>query len=185
MFARILPKIAVVLMVIGLIASSNVWSGFGRHGHVFHGFHGYHGHHRYYRSPGYRGYYGSPGYHGYSGYAYAPYHARGANDMGALDLNVKPKSTQVYLNGQYIGRTDRFDGFPDYLWLREGVHQVTFYHQGYQTVVRELEIHPGLVIDVRFRLEPGESAPPEGPILPEPAGEEPGDAVRNQENGPS
>ena len=176
MFARILPKIAVVLMAIGLIASSTVRGGFGHHGHVSYGLHAYHGHHPYY---------GSHAYPGYYGYAHPPYHDRGANDMGALDLNVKPKSTQVYLDGQYIGRTDKFDGFPDYLWLKEGVYQVTFYHQGYQTVVRELEIHPGLVTDVRFRLAPGESAPPEEPILPEPVGEEPGDAVRNQEKSPS
>ena len=170
MFAKILPKIAVVLMATGLIASSSARGGFGHSGHVSHGFHAYHGHHAYYRSHVYYGYYG---------YAHPPDHDRGPNYMGALDLNVKPKSAQVYLNGRYIGRTDRFDGFPSYLWLREGVYQVTFYRQGYQTVVRELEIHPGLVIDVRFRLEPGASALPEEPILREPAGEKLGDAVRN------
>ena len=176
MFAKILPKIAVVLMAIGLITSSNVRGGFGHYGHVSHGFHAYHGHYPYYRSHGYYGYYA---------YAHPPDYDRGPNDMGAVDLNVKPKSTQVYLNGQYIGRTDRFDGFPNYLWLREGVYQVTFYREGYQTVVRELEIHPGLVVDVRFRLEPGESALPEEPILREPAGEKSGDAVPNQERSPS
>ena len=97
MFAKILPKIAVVLMAIGLIASSNVRGGFGHYGHVSHGFHAYHGHYPYYRSHGYYSYYA---------YAHPPDYDRGPNDMGAVDLNVKPKSTQVYLNGQYIGRTD-------------------------------------------------------------------------------
>ena len=79
---------------------------------------------------------------------------------GALDLNVKPKDTQVYLNGKYIGVTDNFDGVPRALWLKEGTYEIIFHLDGYSTVVREFTIQPGAVIDVKQRLSPGASVPP-------------------------
>ncbi len=81
--------------------------------------------------------------------------------MGALDLNVKPKNTQVYLNGNHIGVTGKFDGSPNYLWLKEGTYELTFYNEGYMTVVQEFAIHAGAVMDVKLRLVPGLSVPPE------------------------
>ena len=57
--------------------------------------------------------------------------------------------------------TDRFDGFPNYLWMKEGNHELIFYNEGYATVVREFSIRRGVVIDVRHRMLPGESVPPE------------------------
>ncbi len=82
-------------------------------------------------------------------------------DLGTSGLNVKPKNTQIYLNGNYIVMTDRFDGFPDYLWLREGTYELIFYNEGYMTMVQNFAIYPGVVIDVRVRLVPGKPVPPE------------------------
>ncbi len=79
---------------------------YGHHGHSF----GHYGH-----SYGHRSFFGShlgyhPGY--YSGYYYAPNPAeelaratRAARQsgLGALDLNIKPKKTAVYVDGQYVG----------------------------------------------------------------------------------
>ncbi len=119
--------------------------GFGSYGYGSHGFGGY----------GYGGYgYGGYGYPGY-GYGYAPTPledvakvARLAG-LGALDLNnVKPKKTAVFLNGQYIGVTGDFDGYPSYLWLKKGTQQLVFYKDGYRTLAREYTIHPGVVIAV-------------------------------------
>ena len=101
------------------------------------------------------------GQHGYYGHRtsrfYGPdgvrYRAVGdVNNLGAIDINVKPKNTQVYLNGNYVGVTGKFDGFPDYLWLEEGTYELTFYNEGYMTVVQKFAIRQGAVIDVKLRL---------------------------------
>ena len=139
-------------------------NGYGRgyYGHGY-GHHGYYGH----------GYYGHGyGHHGYYGYGrrYSPYYEPGSLDLGvarlaglgALDLDVSPRrKTKVYLGGEYIGVVGSFDGYPSYLWLKEGTYQLVFYRDGYTTLARELTVHAGVVIDVELRMERGESVPPE------------------------
>ena len=78
-------------------------------------------------------------------------------DLAALDLEIRPKRTKVYLNGRFIGRAGRFDGHPALLWLTEGDHQLAFYKEGYGTVARDFNLHQGQRIQVRIRLEPGEA----------------------------
>lgn len=118
---------------------------------------------------GYYGYgYGPYGY-GYGAYAgpygyghYPPaYPARAGRANGALDLDLKPGDTQIYLNGQLIGTADDFDGWPEYLWLEEGEYHFIFYKEGHESIVREYKVLPGVVIDVEDRLDRGESPPPE------------------------
>ena len=171
MINRNASRIAAVLVTVGLIASMSAWAGSrGHHGH--HRYHGY-GHYGLYGYGGYRhyGYYGhhsryGNGYYGnYSPRFYGPhgnlYRGVGTvGDLGALDLNVKPKNTQVYLNGNYIGVTGKFDGSPNFLWLKRGTYELAFYNEGYLTVVQEFAIRAGSVIDVKLRLVPGQSVPP-------------------------
>ncbi len=83
--------------------------------------------------------------------------------LGALDLNIKPKKAEVYLDGEYIGLVKDFDGYPSYLWLERGTYDISFYLPGYQTLTRSLKLFPGTVVDVRLRLEPGEAVMPEKP----------------------
>lgn len=82
-------------------------------------------------------------------------------DGGALDLDVSPGRTQVYLNGEYVGIVDQYDGWPSHLWLEEGAYEIVFYLDGYRTLARRVIIHPGLVIKIDDRLEPGPSIRPE------------------------
>ena len=119
---------------------------------------------------GYGGWYGGyydpwygPGPHGRSWYG-----ERVHENMGALDLDLKPGDTKIYLDGQYVGTADRFDGWPQYLWLEEGSYQLVFYREGRETIAREYRIHPGLVIDVEDRLAQGEATPPEQYFAPRP-----------------
>lgn len=99
------------------------------------------------------GYYRVPATYGGGAYSqpYAP--------LGALDLNVKPKHAEVYVNGQSIGRVGRFDGFPEYLWLEPGSYELIFYLDGYRTERRVFTVRSGLVQDVRFSLEKGTAQP--------------------------
>ena len=87
-------------------------------------------------------------------------------DLAALDLEIRPKRTKVYLNGRFIGRAGRFDGYPVLLWLTEGDHQLAFYKEGYGTVVRDFNLLQGERIQVRIRLEPGEAHLPGDDALP-------------------
>ncbi len=163
------------LIVLGLIAPVTVWgSSIGHHpvqGHS--SYRGYYGHYSHYGPYSYYGY----SYHSYAhshGYDDQSYEGIGSSEVqGAFDLNVKPKGTQVYVDGRYVGVTDNFDGFPRYLWLKKGTYEVVFYNDGYETVVRELAIYPGVVIDVRERLLPGKSVSPKELISKPAPGDEP------------
>lgn len=110
--------------------------------------------------PGHPYYYG--GYGVGVGFGYASY------DSGALDLDVKPKKTEVYIDGNYIGVVDKYDGFPRYLWLRKGTYEISFYLDGYETVTRVVTVYPGLVIDIKDRMTPGEGLRPEPRESPQP-----------------
>jgi hypothetical protein len=101
-------------------------------------------------------YYGPWGYDdGYSDGGY-----RDRDEQGALDLDLSPADTQVYVNGQYVGKVDDFDGWPQYLWLDTGTYDIVFYREGYKTLARQVTIYRGLVIDWNDRLERGPSIRP-------------------------
>jgi hypothetical protein len=150
-------------------------SGRGRdHGH--HGSHGYYGYggSRYY-DPFYPYYWGPYPYYGWGSwgypYIYGPggYYYRGdgrSRDEGALDMDVWPGDTQVYLDGQNIGTVDAFDGWPQYLWLEKGTYDVVLFRAGYRTVAKQISVYPGVVISVNDRLEQGESVPAEQMFTP-------------------
>ena len=81
-------------------------------------------------------------------------------DAGSLDLNVKPKKTEVYLNGYYIGKTGAFDGWPGHLNLKEGTYELIFYLEGHETVRKEFTVNAGIVTRDRFQMIPGEAVKP-------------------------
>jgi hypothetical protein len=160
----------------------------GRQPHHGGGSHGGHGHGGGYYGGGYYGGYGGyyGGYYGYPYYPYGygwgwgwggwwwpwgpagvlydhPYHGGGGQDggYGALDVDIWPGETEIYVNGDRVGTADDFDGFPTYLWLPRGTYDVVFYLPGFRTLARQYSIYDGLVIDVEDRLERGEAVRPE------------------------
>ncbi len=148
--------------------TAGVHVGLAVHGHYSHGHYGHygHGHHHHFYRPyryywgyyPYRHFYPRVYYHGYYGVP------RYASRFGALDLNVRPKkTTQVYVDGNYVGLTGDFDGWPEHLWLPAGTgsHELIFYNPGHETIVRHVEVQPGVVIKIREEMRPGESIPPE------------------------
>jgi hypothetical protein len=86
--------------------------------------------------------------------------------MGALDLNVDPKQTEIFVNGQYVGLAKQYDGFPGYLWLESGLYEIGFYRPGYETVTRQFEIFTGMVLDVALDMTRGEAILPGRPETP-------------------
>jgi PEGA domain len=115
----------------------------------------------------YWGYWGwdygwGPGY-GY-GYPYAPpvrYSATRGYRMGALDLRVDPKRTEVYVDGQYVGLAKQYDGFPGHLWLESGVYEISFYKPGFETQTRNVKVMTDLVLEMDIRMVEGEAVEPE------------------------
>jgi PEGA domain-containing protein len=111
--------------------------------------------------PYYRGGYGRYGY----GYGY-----RGAN-WAVVDTDVSPEAARVYLDGQYVGTADDFDGFPDYLYLRRGRYRLEFRLEGFQTRTIDVDARPGVKIDVDEKLPRISGAPRYGSYdTPEPRG---------------
>ena len=156
-------------------ASSSVGTHYGRYGYRGYrggyGFRGYFGYRSYYRPYGYGygfGYY--PRYrayrygyypYGFPAYGYPSQGYKGQQQFGSIDLKVKPSKTEVYVDGRYVGVAGQFDGFPSYLWLDEGVHQVVFYKNGFETVQREISVQPGHRVDLRVRMVEGKATPPD------------------------
>lgn len=135
----------------------------------------------YYGSVGWYGGFGSfwpyawsPYYHGYGPYGWGSGPV-GYADAGALDINTRPKKASVYIDGELVGRVDGFDGFPRYLWLREGSYRIAVFMEGYETLERQIRVQPGVVIRIDEDLVPGTAerprpAPP-GPAAAPPAPE--------------
>ena len=63
-----------------------------------------------------------------------PYSPRSTStELGALNLVIKPKKADVYVDGRFVGRAKDFDGYPGYLWLEEGDYEITLVRDGYVT----------------------------------------------------
>lgn len=106
-------------------------------------------------------YYGRYGYDPY-GYDGPGYYSSGYDrDSGALDIDVAPENAEIYVDGQYVGVADDFDGFPAYLWLPKGTYDVAIYLPGFTTIARQYSVYPGLVIDVEDEMDQGEAIRPE------------------------
>ena len=145
----------------------------GRHGGSWYGG-GYYPYYPYYGYPyypyfglywgwGWGSWWNSPyyGYAPYGGYGpdYRSYDRYGA--AGALDVDVSPGKTEVWVDGRYFGTADDFDGFPQYLWLDRGVYDVALFREGFKTIARQITIQPGQVMSMDDRMQPGESVRPE------------------------
>lgn len=119
----------------------------------------YWGPHSWYRYGGW----GGPWY-GYGpppGYGYDQRYGLRYEEPGAIDLNIKPKRAEIYVDGELVGSAGRFDGFPDYLWLTPGSHEIVLYRDGYATQRRVVDVRSAWVIDLRIALQRGEAIPPE------------------------
>jgi len=155
------------------------------HGGHYPGYYGYRGYGYYpfgfsfFRYPYYLGFGHYP--YGYGHYGPVWYDYPASASLGGLDLNVKPKKAQVFVDGQRIGRVGRFDGYPGLLWLEEGTYDLVIYHPGYRTLHQTVKVFAGVVIDLDERMVAGEAIPPED-IVPPPSQMPPPD--RSARSGP-
>lgn len=127
---------------------------------------------RYYGWGGYYGGWGGwwpwwyPTYGGTTVIMEPGYRYGGGGGTGALDLDVSPENAQIFVDGEFVGRADDYDGFPTFLWLASGTYDVGIFHEGYETIVRQYTIRPGAMIDVEDHMRPGNAIPPDELMTP-------------------
>jgi len=86
----------------------------------------------------------------------------------AIRLEVKPVSTEVYVDGFRAGYVDDFDGFFQRLHLHPGEHELVLYLNGYRAVHQRVDLRSGSDQKVKYTmvpLSPGEQAEPR-PVAP-------------------
>lgn len=122
----------------------------------------------YYASFGYG--YPSYGYYGYPYYAYGypapyPYPAYAYAPWSSARIEVKPRDAQVYVDGNFVGVVDQFDGVFQRLDVPSGEHEISVYMPGYHTYSERTLFRPGESYHFKTELEP---LPPGAPPDPKP-----------------
>lgn len=98
-------------------------------------------------------YYGREPGNGMLGYAMM-------SGMGGLDVDAKPNRAEVWVDGRFVADARELDGDPSYLWLKQGVHHVVLYKEGYKSFDEDVLFTPGVLRQLKVQLEKGESRPP-------------------------
>ena len=149
----------------------------------------------FYYSPFYAGWYGYgfyPSYWGYGPYPYygqryPPYYGGWYDDSGAARIQVKPRETQVYADGYFVGIVDDFDGVWQRLHLPPGEHEISLYLDGYRTLTQKVLFRPGATLKLAHTMEPlgsGEAASPRPAPTGPPPERGPVPSRRGREYGP-
>jgi len=134
------------------------------------------------RRPYYGGYYGHgysyygyrPYYYGYGpywdyGFGYYPYYYGGfyshgyaprydygyRSDSAALRAFVEPSETKVYVDGQYAGTADDFDGMFQRLYVSPGGHEIALGLEGYKTHRVKVYVAPGHTLKLHYDMVKG------------------------------
>ncbi|NJN64793.1 MAG: hypothetical protein HC882_07870 [Acidobacteria bacterium] len=70
----------------------------------------------------------------------------------AVDFRVRPNETQVYVNGVLRGTCDDFDGYPQKLYLRPGVHSLRLVTPDGASIEQDVRLVAGTEIDIDLDL---------------------------------
>ena len=107
-------------------------------------------------------------------YSYAYAYPYGVQPEANIRTDVRPKDTEVYVDGYYAGHASDFDGSFKRLHVVPGGHAITFRLEGFRTVVQEVYVRPDSTFKMNTRMErlgAGEtSAPVPVPVPYTPAG---------------
>jgi len=81
--------------------------------------------------------------------------------LAMVDLDVTPEEAEVILDGESIGQTDDFDGFPDFLYLEPGLYSLEFHAPGFESRNIDLHVRSGRYYRIDDELRPGNSVNPD------------------------
>lgn len=76
----------------------------------------------------------------------------GSANYGGVALEMTPYDADVFVDGQYAGHVEDFDGTTQPLTLSSGAHQIVVQAPGYEPMTVNVEIQPGQVIPYRGDL---------------------------------
>jgi PEGA domain len=106
-------------------------------------------------------------------YPYAPYayaYPYGVGLEANIRTDVRPKNTEVYVDGYYAGHASDFDGSFKRLHVVPGGHAITFRLEGFRTVTQDVYVRADSTFKMNTTLERlavGEmSAPVPAPAIP-------------------
>lgn len=101
---------------------------------------------------------------------YPPYYYGGLYDVSAsARIEVRPRETQVFVDGYYAGVVDDFDGFFQRLHVEPGDHEIELYLPGHRSYQQRVYLQPGRTFNIRHVMEPlapgdPEAVPPSGRV---------------------
>ncbi len=78
----------------------------------------------------------------------------GSPYYGGIALEMTPYDADVFVDGEYAGRVEDFDGTTQPLTLSAGQHEIEVQAQGYEPMRVNVEVRPGQVIPFRGDLRP-------------------------------
>jgi hypothetical protein len=78
----------------------------------------------------------------------------GSPYYGGVALEMTPYDADVFVDGQYAGRVEDFDGTTQPLTLTAGRHQIEVQAEGFEPMRVDVDIQPGQVIPYRGDLRP-------------------------------
>lgn len=82
-------------------------------------------------------------------------------DLAVVSTDIRPKDTQIVLDGRFIGRARYFDGTPGYLYLKPGSYRLELRMGGYATKVFEVEAEAGCRFTLKHRMDREKGTPKE------------------------
>jgi hypothetical protein len=78
----------------------------------------------------------------------------GASAYGGVALEITPYDADVFVDGEYAGHVEDFDGTTQPLTLTAGTHRIEVRAPGYEPMVVDIGVQPGQVIPYRGDLRP-------------------------------
>jgi hypothetical protein len=114
------------------------------------------------------GFYGAPFVYPYYSYGYP------IDTSASVRLEVKPRDSDVYVDGYLAGKVDQFDGVFQRLRVEPGGHELVVYRDGYHSVMQHLYLAPTSDQHVKSTMQQlGPDDPPDPRPVPIPREELP------------
>ena len=76
----------------------------------------------------------------------------GSTSYGGVALEITPSDAEVFVDGEYAGHVEDFDGTTQPLTLTPGTHRIEVQAPGYEPMTLDVGVQPGQVIPYRGDL---------------------------------
>jgi hypothetical protein len=76
------------------------------------------------------------------------------SDIGGVRLKIRPRDAQVFVDGNYAGLVDDFDGSFQSLRLSSGGHKIEIHMPGFEDLELDVLVQPGKTLTLDQDLKP-------------------------------